>query len=267
MANDVADVTDEAEGGAEFILSSQPIVPLEQRATGALSDYENLGELPRSYGGAFLFAIARDPHTLFVYWDIDWATTFGDTPPADRKVHLRVLWHEGIEESTAAVEPLAGSHLLPALHARSSYRVEIGYYSPENVWNSVAISAAVITPPDDVAENGPVDVATIPFHLSFQRIVDTFRGSKYDGDALAEIVGRLAASRRQLGRDPAGKRTRIVARPRVGPVRDERISTRPAAERTGSVRQPRTRGIDPRLRRNEPDVATAAVALVPVCLG
>jgi hypothetical protein len=28
-------------------------------------------------------------------------------------------------------------------------------------------------------------------HLSFQRIVDTFRGSKYDGGALAEIIGRL----------------------------------------------------------------------------
>ena len=61
MANDVADLTDEAEGGAEFVLSSQPIVTAEQREVGALGDYENLGELPRSYGGAFLFAIARDP--------------------------------------------------------------------------------------------------------------------------------------------------------------------------------------------------------------
>ena len=192
MANELANLTDEIEGGAEFVLSSQPIVP-EQNAQdlSALRDYENLGELPRSYGGAFLFAIARDPHTVFVYWDIDWPTVFGETPPADRKVHLRVLWHEGIEEATAAVEPLAGSHLLSVTHARSSYRIEIGYYAPENVWNSVAISSAVITPPDDVAENGPVDVATIPLHLSFQRIVDTFRGSKYDGGALAEIVGRL----------------------------------------------------------------------------
>ena len=200
-ANDLANLSDEAaiadpgamaedDGGASFILSSQPIVPLAQPAP-ALRDYENLGELPRSYGGAFLFVIARDPRTLFAYWDIDWAEVFGGNPPADRKVHLRALWHEGIEESTAAVEPLAGSHLIPVKHARSSYRVEIGYYAPDDVWNSVAISAAVITPPDDVAENGPIDVATIPFHLSFQRIVDAFRGSKYDGDALAEIVGRL----------------------------------------------------------------------------
>jgi hypothetical protein len=192
MANDVADFTDEAEGGASFVLSSEPVV-LEKAATDSQAgdDYENLGELPGSYGGAFLFAIARDPHTLFVFWDIDWATVFGDAAPPDQKAHLRVLWHEGIEESTAAVEPLAGSHLLSVAHARSSYRVEIGYYAPEKVWNSVAISAAVITPPDDVANAGPVDVATIPFHLSFQRIVDTFRGSKYDGDALAEIIGHL----------------------------------------------------------------------------
>jgi len=192
MANDVADLTDEAEGGASFVLSSQPIVTEEQESESTSGPaYENLGELPRSYGGAFLFAIARDPKTLFVYWDIDWAAVFGDEPPTDRKVHLRVLWHEGIEESTAAVEPLAGNHLLSVAHSRSSYRIEIGYYAPDKVWNSVAISAAVITPPDDVAEDGPVDVATIPFHLSFQRIVDTFRGSKYDGDALAEILGRL----------------------------------------------------------------------------
>ena len=192
MANDVANLTNEMETGAEFVLSSQPVVPEERLPdSNAPHDYENLGELPRSYGGAFLFAIARDPHTVFVYWDIDWQTVFAGTAPVDRKAHLRVLWHEGIEESTAAVEPLAASHLINVLHARSSYRIEIGYYASENVWNSVAISAAVITPPDDVAENGPVDVATIPMHLSFQRIVDTFRGSKYDGGALAEIVGRL----------------------------------------------------------------------------
>ena len=206
-ANDLANLSDEAardnsaaltegeetDGGASFILSSQPIVEHEQGGPSANEsrDYEYLGELPRSYGGAFLFAIARDPHTLFAYWDIDWAEVFGENPPADRKVHLRVLWHEGIEESAAAVEPLAGSHVISVKHARSSYRIEIGYYAPEDVWNSVAFSTAVITPPDDVAENGPIDVATIPFHLSFQRIVDSFRGSKYDGDALAEIVGRL----------------------------------------------------------------------------
>jgi hypothetical protein len=48
-----------------------------------------------------------------------------------------------------------------------------------------------MTPPDDVSESDSIDVATVPFHLSFQRMVDSFRASKYDGDALVEIVGRL----------------------------------------------------------------------------
>lgn len=185
--------SDEADGGVSFVLSSSPIVPAESpaRSGGAIEDYENLGDLPRSYGAPVLFAIARDPHTLFVYWDIDWQEVFAGNPPVDRKVHLRVLWHEGIEETTAAVEPLAGSHCIAVQHARSSYRIELGYHEPAGTWNSVATSASVATPPDDVAENGPIDVATVPFHLSFQRIVDSFRASKYDGEALVEIVGRL----------------------------------------------------------------------------
>jgi hypothetical protein len=198
MAMDLANLSnqpgaDEAQGGSAFVLSNDPVVLHEDLAGSGdgSRDYENLGELPRSYGNAFLFAIARDPHNVFAYWDVNWASTFGDTPPPDRKVCLRVLWHEGMEESKIAVEPMAGSQLLSVVHARSSYRIELGYYAPDNVWNSVAISSAVITPPDDVVEGEAVDVATIPFHLSFQRIVDSFRGSRYDGDALAEIIGQL----------------------------------------------------------------------------
>jgi hypothetical protein len=55
----------------------------------------------------------------------------------------------------------------------------------------VATSDAIMTPPDDVSESASIDVVTVPFHVSFQRMVDAFRASKYDGDALVEIVGRL----------------------------------------------------------------------------
>ena len=53
MANDVAGLAEEAEGGAEFVLSTEPVVPENRRADSTASeDYENLGELPSSYGGA-----------------------------------------------------------------------------------------------------------------------------------------------------------------------------------------------------------------------
>jgi hypothetical protein len=179
---------------AVFALSNRPIVARElqeQSSRGRSRDYENLGELPRFYGRPVLFGIARDPHMLFVYWEIDWKRAFGDKQPADRKVHLRVISDDGSEETKVTVEPFAGNHCVAVSQARSTYRIELGYHEPAQVWNSVATSDAIATPPDDVSENTDIDVATVPFHLSFQRMVDAFRGSKYDGDALIEIVGRL----------------------------------------------------------------------------
>src|SRR5205814_5833772 len=99
---------DRPSGAAAFVLSNRPVVPpesQEQSSRGRSRDYENLGELPRFYGRPVLFGIARDPHTLFVYWEIDWKGTFGDKLPADRKVHLRVVSDDGSEENKIAVEP------------------------------------------------------------------------------------------------------------------------------------------------------------------
>lgn len=185
---------DQPSGGSAFVVSKRPMVTREsqeQSRHGSSRDYENLGELPRFYGRPFLFGIARDPHMLFAYWEIDWKGAFGDKPPADRKVHLRVISEDGSEETRVTVEPFAGNHCVAVSQARSTYQVELGYHEPAEVWHSVATSEAIMTPPDDVSESDDIDVATVPFHLSFQRMVDAFRGSKYDGDALVEIVGRL----------------------------------------------------------------------------
>jgi len=181
-------------GDPAFVLSYQPLVPKEvqgESARGLSRDFENLGELPRSYGCPVFFGIARDPHTLFVYWEIDWKEVFGDNPPVDRKVHLRVMANDGNEESRVTVEPMTGNQSITVSQARSIYRVELGFYEPPDVWNSVAFSDGIATPPDDVSETMEIDVATVPFHLSFQRMIDVFRGSRYDGDALVEIVARL----------------------------------------------------------------------------
>src|SRR5437762_12839073 len=84
---------------------------------------------------------------------------------------------------------MAGNCYLTVSEPRENYRVEIGYYQPEGVWNSVTKSDLVTMPPESVAQSVDVDVATIPFHLSFQRLIDTFRAS--NGHALSEIVSRL----------------------------------------------------------------------------
>jgi len=172
-----------------YRISNGPVVQLARSDPKLPSDLPEVIELPRVYGEPFLFAIARDPRTLFVYWIIDWSSIFENSAPVDRQVHLRVRRADGSEESSEAVEPMAGNCYLAVSNPAESYRVEIGYYQPKSTWNFVATSADVTTPPENVSEKVDVDVATIPFHLSFQRLIDLFRGS--NKDALSEIVARL----------------------------------------------------------------------------
>ena len=173
--------------GDGFRISNGPVIRLaEEKRSTARSQVVNL---LRILGAPALFAIARDPHTIFVYWEIDWPTTFAGSPPLDRQVHLRLVRSDQSEESIVAVEPMAGSCYLPVPRPDAAYRVEIGYYQPENSWNSVATSEEVIMPPAGASDDQDVDLATIPFHLSFQRLIDLFRASTRD--ALAEIIARL----------------------------------------------------------------------------
>jgi hypothetical protein len=153
------------------------------------ADISDLADLPRAYGAPLLLAIARDPRTIFTYWSVDWSVLFAERVPVDRQVHLRVRTGDRAQETSRAVEPMAGNSYLTVLQQRGVYRVEIGYYQPEDVWNSVAISNEVTMPPDDIAQHADVDLVTIPFHLSFERLIDLFRAS--NRDALAEIISQF----------------------------------------------------------------------------
>jgi hypothetical protein len=172
-----------------YRISNGPVVRLARNDPKLPGDLAEVVELPRVYGAPLLFSIARDPHTVFAYWVIDWSSIFGNTAPVDRQVHLRVYRSDGSEETSEAVEPMAGNCYVTVAEPREKYCLEIGFYQPAGVWNSVTKSDPVTMPPESVAQSVDVDVATIPFHLSFQRLIDTFRAS--NGNALSEIVSRL----------------------------------------------------------------------------
>lgn len=175
-------------GRAGFRIANGPLIKRGDGEPDQLTP--EFVELPRTYGAPILFAIARDPRTLFTYWNIDWEAIFAKTdPPVGRQVYLRVLRPNGTEESESLVEPLLGSYYAAVTRPRGIYRVELGYYQPVGNWNSVGISDAVQMPPEDFSEDLEIDVATVPFHLSFQRMIDFFRAST--GDPLTEILSRL----------------------------------------------------------------------------
>jgi len=170
-----------------FRISTGPVVPESEKERG-VSEFNNVG-LPRPYGPPVLFAVARDPRTIFTYWNVDWPSIFEKGDPVDRQVHLRLHRADVVEETNVTVEPLVGYHYLPLSRPNGSYQVEIGYYQPADVWHSVAQSDVVIVPRDDIAETANVDLATIPLHLSFQQLLDLFGAPKRSG--LAESISQF----------------------------------------------------------------------------
>jgi hypothetical protein len=172
-----------------FRISSEAVVCSDNEQGRNLSEFNDIGGLSRVHGAPLLFAIACDPRTIFAYWSIDWPAIFAKTVPVDRQVHLRVYRADGIEEESVAVEPMVGNCSFAISRTRSSYHIEIGYYQPADVWNSIATSDEVTMPTDSFADCRDVDLATIPFHLSFQRLLDVFGAAKRG--ALAETISQF----------------------------------------------------------------------------
>src|SRR6266496_5961512 len=179
-----------------FRISRKPVVQIS--AGDERRDVPDGVRLPSEYGARILFAIARDPRTIFTSWKIDWLALFEKVAPRDRQVHLRVHCADGVEQKTVAVEPLAAMHYLTTSAMHASYRVEIGYYDSGDVWHSVAMSHEIVTPPDDIAETTDVDLATIPFHVGFQQLLDFFGVS--NGTALATVMSQF--QKRVLSEQP-----------------------------------------------------------------
>jgi hypothetical protein len=170
-----------------FQISKEPVV-----RAAADDGLQNIGGgvgLPRAYGAPIFFAIARDPRCIFAGWNIDWLSVFEKTMPVDRQVYLRVYRAHGPEEKTVAVEPMAGMHYVTTSEPHGSYRLDIGYYRPVDIWHSVAMSNEAVMPPHGITETADVDLVTIPFHLSFQQLVDLL-GPAHDTE-LATIISQF----------------------------------------------------------------------------
>lgn len=186
-----------------FRIGDEPQNAQLQEAAG--KETVDLGELPHAFGTPLLFVIARDPRTLFVYWNIDWPSTFGPEEPKDRQVFLRVIEEDGLEESESLIEPMLGSFYAPVSKPAASYWVEIGYYPRSGGWKSVATSVPVTMPADRASENEVVDVATVPFHLSFQKMIDLFCES--NGDPLTVVLARI--QERALTNETPGQQPKL----------------------------------------------------------
>lgn len=185
-----------------FQISREPVVCLV--ADNRRKDSDNGLAFPRAYGPPVLFAIARDSRCVFAAWNIDWLSVFEKAMPVDRQVHLRVYRADGLQEKSVAVEPMTGMHYVRTSEPHGPYRVEIGYYQPVEVWHSVAMSNEIVMPPHAVTETADIDLVTIPFHLSFQHLIESFEPA--NNTELATVISRV--QKRALSSE---KQTRLSA--------------------------------------------------------
>jgi hypothetical protein len=153
----------------------------ESGSTDLLSD---LGNLPRSYGEEVIFLVAQDPHWLFTYWDIDISRHPGGP------CILRVEDASGTLEQEIEVSFETRNWYIPVKNAGGSYVVEIGFQR-HGKWNPLARSPIVATPRDSFSESEAFDFATLPMHISFQRLVENVSHSFASSEELLPTLIKL----------------------------------------------------------------------------
>ena len=165
----------------------------------AVPAFEDLGELPQSYGENTLFLIARDPHWLFAYWEVNWA------PYPASTFYLKLYKAGGTEEMTTEIHPDARNWYIPVKEAGTTYYVELGYFTPKGEWTSIIQSATAEAPQNKFSESAEAEFATVPIHLTFQRLVDMVRNRMQAGESLISALSRLQGEGRRLLFQPGRK--------------------------------------------------------------
>ncbi len=174
-------------------------------APGAPSSpaYEDLGALPGSYGTTELFLIARDPRWLFTYWDVNWAQfPTSKMRDGERKIFLKILESNGTEESSLEINPDARNWYVPVQKSGTEYVAELGFYNREGDWQAISRSKPASTPPDSLSEDAHAQFATLPFHITFQRLIEMVKTSMSQGETLSQVLARLQGQGLQPGNMP-----------------------------------------------------------------
>ncbi|HEY5894334.1 MAG TPA: DUF4912 domain-containing protein [Chthoniobacterales bacterium] len=184
-------------GPREPSLTDGPVVDLVKEFAPA-TIYDDLGDLPATYGSGAVFLAARDPHWLFVYWDIDLEAISPDMLlDGERTFYLKVFKSGGELMDQIRVHPEAKNWYFPVKEAGIEYFVELGYNDLACQWAALGKSNEVLSPAEAFSE-GIAEFATLPFHLSFQKIIDLIGEEIPPGETLVGALARL-----QKSSDPA----------------------------------------------------------------
>jgi hypothetical protein len=168
-----------------------------ESTSAAVPAYENLGELPESYFEDTLYLVARDPRWLFGYWDFNWAKY----PAASfrggaKQFFLKVTTAEGADAALVEINPEARNWYVAVNSPETAYFAEIGFFDKAGHWQRVVQSGVAVTPADALADDSGANFATVPAHLSFERMLELVKEKMMEGESLIEALARIAGEGR-----------------------------------------------------------------------
>ena len=191
-------------------LLPQPVIPY-------VPEFESLGQLPESYGTRRLFLTARDPQTLFAYWDFTRGQlSEAEKEASDGKIYLQVFIPGKERVHQIHITPGSREWFLPTQRPATHFQAELGFYRPNGSFHQLALSTEITSPPDSPSANETIEFVTIPFHFSFRQLWDLVRAFLRPGEALAQILARLQRTGHPLPFPYALRRS-------VGPVSTAKI--------------------------------------------
>jgi hypothetical protein len=160
--------------------------------TAELPAYEFIGYLPESYGTKKLFLIARDPHILFAYWDLN-QVQYQEAARAahDGKVFLEVYVPGEGRVQQIHIWDSHKNWYIQVNRPDTQFVAQIGYYRGDGTFEVLARSEEVRTPRDTISPNTDARFVTIPFQVSFRELFDLIAAQAQPGEELADTLARL----------------------------------------------------------------------------
>lgn len=135
-------------------------LPDEARVRGAIA---SSSPLPETYADDRLVLLARDPRTLFAYWDLTpWTEQPAHAAAARLVLRIEDLTLLDFEQARpwrhedVPVERLVGSHYVELDHGAGTFRAEIGWRWPDGSFVARVRSEVVAAPRADTPGHDPV---------------------------------------------------------------------------------------------------------------
>ena len=131
------------------------------------------GNIPWGYAENRITAMARDPHWIFVYWEVtdeglEDARRRAGAPQAGCTLRVYETTYRIFDGLNAnffwdiPVDRAANNHYIPVHRPASVFHVDIGVRGPDGRFAPIARSGAVETPRDSVSPDGRVEWMTVP---------------------------------------------------------------------------------------------------------